>query len=213
MAKYSVIQLKVDNGRLVGMEQLSKDQQNALNLNNAIYVYHSSKTNKIYVGQTIHFVERNAQHYDGSEEKFNTAKFDEVIIIFSKYFNRSALDDVESQLITYFVADQGSKKENVEYETEVINRTGGNTVPQYAERELVATEVVLPVWEKEIATRGWAKTKTLNELREKALVKYSPIKVLTPEQNLLITEIIDHPNKTMLSTEMLGLARRCCLRI
>lgn len=195
MAKYSVIELKVDHGNLVGMDRLSRDQQNALNLNNAIYVYHSSKTNKIYVGQTIHFIERNAQHYDGSEEKFNTAKFDEVIIIFSKYFNRSALDDVESQLITYFVADQGSKKENVEYETEVINRTGGNTVPQYAERELVATEVVLPVWEKEIATRGWAKTKTLNELREKALVKYSPIKVLTPEQNLLITEIIDHPEQ------------------
>lgn len=195
MAKYSVIELKVDHGNLVGMDRLSRDQQNALKFNNAIYVYHSTKTKKIYVGQTIHFVERNAQHYDGTEEKFNTAKFDEVIVIFSKYFNRSALDDVEAQLITYFVADQGSKKEIVEYEFEVINRTGGNTVPQYAERELVATEVVLPVWEKEIATRGWAKTKTLSELREKALVKYSPIKVLTPEQSLLIQEIIDHPEK------------------
>ncbi len=38
-------------------------------------------------------------------------------------------------------------------------------------------------------------TATLDELRTRELVKYSPIKVLTDEQGALICEILNHPDK------------------
>lgn len=197
MAKYSIIELSIKNGNLLGIDILSNNEKKALEFNNAIYIYRGTKSKKIYVGQTIHFIERHKQHYNGTEEKFNTADFDRVIIIFSVYFNRSALDDVESQFITYFTADNPKNSSRlVEFDSdEVINRTGGNSVNEYIGRENIASDVILPVWEKELYSRGWVSTPTLDELRAKELVKYSPIKQLTAEQGQLITEIINNPNK------------------
>ena len=177
---------------------LSNDAQKALKLNNAIYIYRGTKSKKVYIGQTIHFIDRHKQHYNGTEEKFNEADFDEVLIIFSVYFNRSALDDVESQLITYFTADNFKKtKQMVSFENDdVINRTGGNSVNEYVGRENVASDVILPVWENELYPRGWVTTPTIDELRTKELVKYSPIKILTAEQGQLITEIVNNPDQS-----------------
>ena len=197
MAKYSIVELSIKNGNLLGLDYLSSNEKKALELNNAIYIYRGTKSKKVYIGQTIHFIGRHKQHYNGQEEKFNTADFDKVIVIFSVYFNRSALDDVESQFITYFTADNSKKKfQMVSFDNdEVINRTGGNSVNEYVGRENVASDVILPVWEKELYPRGWVSTSTLDELRAKELVKYSPIKQLTAEQGQLITEIINNPKK------------------
>jgi len=196
MAKYSIVELSVNNGNLVGMDCLNCNEKKALELNNAIYIYRGTRSKKVYIGQTIHFIERHKQHYNGAEEKFNIADFDKVIVIFSVYFNRSALDDVESQLITYFTADSPKKAGTVSFDNDdVINRTGGNSVNEYVGREKVASDVILPLWEKELYPRGWVSTYTLDELRTKELVKYSPIKQLTAEQGQLITEIINNPDK------------------
>ena len=198
MAKYSIVELSIKNGNLLGLDYLSNNEKKALELNNAIYIYRGTRSKKVYVGQTIHFIDRHKQHYNGTEEKFNTADFDKVIVIFSVHFNRSALDDVESQFITYFATDNSKKSSQlVAFDNdEVINRTGGNSVNEYVGREDVASDVILPVWEKELYPRGWISTSTLEELRSKELVKYSPIKTLTPEQGQLITEIINNPNQS-----------------
>lgn len=196
MAKYAIVELSIKNGNLLGLDYLSNNERKALELNNAIYIYRGTRSKKVYIGQTIHFIDRHKQHYNGTEEKFNTAGFDKVLVIFSVYFNRSALDDVESQLITYFTADNSKKVGAVSFDNDdVINRTGGNSVNEYVGREDVASDVILPVWEKELYPRGWVSTPTLDELRAKELVKYSPIKQLTAEQGQLITEIINNPNK------------------
>lgn len=146
MAKYSIVELTIKNGVLCGIDHLSRNAQKALRLNNAIYIYRGIQSQKVYIGQTIHFIDRHKQHFNGAEEKFNTADFTHVMIIFSKYFNGSALDDVESQLITYFSADNPRlRKRTISFDTdEVINRTGGNSVNDYADREKVALEVILP---------------------------------------------------------------------
>ncbi len=195
MAKYSVVRLDIDGKTLVGIGGLRDVERTALSTQNAIYIYRGTKSQKIYIGQTVHFIERHKQHYNGSEEKFNTAEFDKVFVVFSKYFNGSALDDVESQLITYFMADNPkSRKTTIEFDTdEVINRTGGNSVNDYTDRERVASEVILPFWEDVLFKEGWVTTPTLDELRARALVKYSPIKILTPAQSVLISEIINNP--------------------
>lgn len=197
MAKYNVVELKTKNGGLIDFEEKSEAEKKALRLQNAIYIYRGTKSQKVYIGQTIHFTDRHKQHYSGSEEKFNTADFNQVIVIFSRYFNRSALDDVESQLITYFTADNIKASKNmVEFDQdEVINRTGGNSVNEYLRREDVASQVILPLWEDVLFPKGWVTTATLDELRTRELVKYSPIKVLTDEQGALISEIINNPDK------------------
>ncbi|WP_207636368.1 DUF2075 domain-containing protein [Desulfosporosinus youngiae] len=198
MAKYNCITLKVKNGELEGFNKLRQPEQINLRNGNVVYIYKGTKSNKIYIGQTKHFTERNKQHYNGQEKKFNIADFDQVIILISTYFNGSALDDVESQLITYFMADNPkSKKQLVQYDNdEIINRTNGNSVNDYRDREKVASEVILPFWEKELYPNGWVGTPTLEELRNKALVKYSPIKELTIQQMDLLKEIESNPDKS-----------------
>lgn len=197
MAKFNVVELEIENGVLTDFEEKREPEKKALKFQNAVYIYRGSRSQKVYIGQTIHFVERHKQHYSGAEERFNTADFDRVIVVFSQYFNRSALDDVESQLITYFSADNPkSFKRTVEFDSDgVINRTGGNSVNDYAEREKVATEVILPLWEDVLFRKGWVVTETIDILRTRALFKYSPIKTLTAEQGALIREIINNPER------------------
>lgn len=200
MAKYNTVKLQVKKGKLTGLDQKYIVEKNGLKYGNVIYIYHSSKTGKVYIGQTKHFIQRNAQHYNGEEKKFLDAKFDKVLIVFSEYFD-SALDDVERTLITYFNEDytnssRSSSNSKVLYDEEVINRNGGNSSPEYRDREKVQTEVVLPLWEKDLVSLNWVHTDKLKVLRTKALVKYSPIKNLTKQQAKLINEIIDNPKKS-----------------
>ncbi len=110
MAKYNIIELNIKDGILIDLNSKSGSEQKALRYCNAIYIYRSTKTKKIYIGQTMHFEDRHKQHYNKVEEKFQEAAFNQVIVIFSKYFNRSALDDVEGQLITYFLSDYSNTR-------------------------------------------------------------------------------------------------------
>lgn len=195
MAKYGYIKLAVGkDGNLSRISNLRQSEQNTLQNGNIIYVYRGSKSKKLYVGQTKHFIQRHDQHYSGNEEKFDVAQFDEVIVLYSSIFNGSALDDVESQLITYFTADNSkSKKQNVYIDSsEIINRTSGNYVNDYKDRDKVATEVILPFWENELYKFGWVRTPTLKEIRTSELVKYSPIKELTTQQMDILSEIIEN---------------------
>ncbi len=198
VAKYNCITLNIKNGEIEYFDKLRQPEQNILKNGNVVYIYRGTKSKKIYIGQTKHFIERNKQHYNGKEQKFNIAAFDQVSILISSYFNGSALDDVESQLITNFIADNPkSKSQLVQYDNdEVINRNNGNSVNDYREREKVALEVILPFWEKELYPNGWVSTPTLKELRRGALVKYSPIKQLTDEQVALLKEINSNSDKS-----------------
>lgn len=195
MAKYNYTILDVDSlksGNILttdGKEITKGALYDKLHSEYVIYIYRETtgKTKKVYIGQTKTFLDRNKQHYSGNEEKFNQANFSEVMVVFSEYFNRSALDDVEQQLIMYFIADSSQ----VNYDKEIINQTGGNSVNEYRERELVASRVILPLWEQ-VLYPDWVNTKTIDALRSQELFKYSPIKKLTEEQQAIITDIMEH---------------------
>lgn len=197
MAKFEQFTLDLNNGEILNFSELKQKQQDILNSGNVIYIYRSSNNRKLYVGQTKHFITRHKQHYSGKEEKFNSANFDNVKILISRYFHGSALDDVENQLITYFIADNSKvKSKNVLFDNdEILNGNGGNYVNNYTERERVSAEVILPFWENVLFPEGWVNTPRLDKLRASALVKYSPIKQLTEEQDRLIEEILDNSHK------------------
>lgn len=201
MPKYSIVESRVKNGCLVDLEDKDSPIRKKIESKYVIYIYRNSRSKKVYIGQTKQFFERHRQHYSGSEEKFNTAKFDQVLIVASQLFNGTSLDDVESQLITYFAADcrklRKTARNDADFDhTEVINRTSGNRVNEYAGREEVISDVILPLWEKVLYPKGWVVTETIDELKTQQLVKYSPIKTLTKEQSELITEIVSHPDKS-----------------
>ncbi|WP_288846916.1 DUF2075 domain-containing protein [uncultured Fructobacillus sp.] len=199
MAKFGVVSLSVGKEHQLNLDNLREPELRVLSNSNIIYIYRGSKSKKIYIGQSVNFLSRHSQHYSGTEEKFNVADFDQVIVLYSTYFNGSALDDVESQLITYFTADNPKAKHQAVYADDynnIINQTAGNSVNEYTEREKVATEVVLPFWEDVLGKRGWVNTPNLDLLRTKALVKYSPIKKLTRQQHGIIDEILDKPAKS-----------------
>ena len=182
---YEVVEFDIKNKKVLSPRQsLTSDQEKALNSLPAIYVYRSSRTKQIYVGQTIHFKTRHNQHYDGNEEKFEEAKFDEVIVLFFERANGSSLDDIENQLITFFKADNPRNKPY-----KIINGTGGNEVTVYTDIEFIAYNVILPFWDDYLFTNGWAKDKQ-TKLRESALVKYSPLKTLTEDQSDLISRVV-----------------------
>jgi hypothetical protein len=196
MAKFEHITLNLNNKDILNLEQLSLKQKEKLDRGNVIYIYRSSVNKKIYIGQTKQFLTRHEQHYSGKEEKFNAAKFEQVKVLISQYFHGSALDDVEKQLITYFIADNPKgRSANVSFDNEIINGNGGNYVNSYVDKERVSSEVILPFWENVLFDEGWVNTPKLEKLRTSALVKYSPIKQLTGEQDRLIQEVLDNPNK------------------
>ena len=178
MAKFNIVELEIKNGELIDFDKKREVEKKALKEQNAIYIYRGTKSQKVYIGQTIHFIDRHKQHYSGNEEKFNKADFNKVIVIFSQYFNRSALDDVESQLITYFSADNLKlSKKVVEFDRdEVINRTGGNSVNEYAGREKVASEVILPLWEEVLFPKGWVITKNWMTLEHESLLSIARLR-------------------------------------
>ncbi|MEB6069982.1 MULTISPECIES: DUF2075 domain-containing protein [Enterococcus] len=196
MVKYNYIELGINNGELENVQNLRKSEQNILMNRNVVYIYKETTSQHIYIGQTKQFRIRNNQHFN-SKVEFQQSSFDKVIILFSYYFNGSALDDVESQLITYFLADNpNTRKQMIYYDSnQVINKTKGNSVCDYKEREKVASEVILPFWE-ELYMKGWVKTPTIEKLRNQVLVKYSPIKELTAQQIELINEIELNQNKS-----------------
>lgn len=192
MAKYSFIELKISHtGKLINVGNLSSNDQNIIKSGDVVYIYKNSTQNILYIGQTKHFIDRHKQHFSGNEKKFNEADFDKVIILFSVYFNRSALDDVERQLITYFTAD--SMSSNIQYDNIILlNSTSGNSVNSYKDMDNIIYDVIIPFW-SDVLYPDWVNTRTIELLKNNSLVNYSPIKKLSDKQNILIDKILNDP--------------------
>ena len=191
MAKFLNFDIKLnENYEPIGLEDLKNNQLDLIKQANVIYLYRNAIGDRIYIGKTKHFLTRHNQHYSGGDKKrFKKAKFTQVKILASQFFNGSALDDVEKQLITYFTADKTKSTSVLCNTDEVINGNGGNSVNEYENMERVSSDVVLPFWENVLYPEGWVTNPTLDKLRKSALVKYSPIKQLTREQEDLIAEV------------------------
>lgn len=196
MNNFNYIKLKIDGKNILNEKYLSYEERKALDKGDAIYIYRSSSKGKFYVGQTVRFINRHKQHYNGNEEKFNKNNFDEVVVFYSKYFNLSSLNDVEAQLINYLFSDT-DKKDKVAYEEDAVtNLTLGNHVNDYKDKEEVSN-IIIEIWGKVLFEElHWVNTPVLEQLRNNALFKYSPIRSLTDQQSQIISEILNNSKES-----------------
>lgn len=139
-----------------------------------VYILENGK--KAYVGQTTSIMNRMAQHKaNDSKQIFKKAHF-----IYSDEFNQSVTFDYESKLISLMAADnkfvltnQNVGVSGVDY----YNKTYYNQEFKELWRNLQKSNLV---------------DKSIEELQQSDLFKYSPYKELNKEQRNLVAEIIEN---------------------
>lgn len=144
--------------------------------NNWPVVYQIYNNREIYIGETTNLKTRMNQHLE-SESKASLRQ-GSVKVVFDKTFNKSAALDLESYLIQYFSGDGKYK---------VLNKNDGMCDRDYYNRESYR-ETFEEIWNRlrdlKIAD------KTIAEINNSELFKFSPYKNLNFEQLNVVTKIL-----------------------
>jgi DUF2075 family protein/predicted GIY-YIG superfamily endonuclease len=149
-------------------------QSNSRNTNWPV-VYTLNDQNEIYVGETTNAEMRMRQHLASPSKKHLT----HVNVIFDASFNKSVCLDLESHLIKYFHADG---------KFTVLNGNGGITDADYFERAKYRKNF------EEVFSRlveSGQLTRTIPELINSDVFKYSPFKALTSDQAIAVEDILE----------------------
>lgn len=137
-----------------------------------VYIIYNDQ--KAYVGETLDAVRRTEQHLQ--EPEF--VGFSKICLISNITYNKSVILDLESFLIKYMSAD-GSK--------ELMNGNAGVVDHNYFYKEAY-TEDFKDIW-NELQKRGIVQKSILN-IENSELFKYSPYKTLNPEQQKATYDIL-----------------------
>jgi len=138
----------------------------------SVYITYNDKT--AYVGETLDAVRRTKQHL--AEEEFKD--FSNICLISSKTFNKSVILDLESYLIKYISAE-GSKK--------LTNANMGIVDHDYFYKEAYEDDFKT-IWQT-LIDLGIVE-KSISDIENSELFKYSPYKSLTSEQQGVAFDII-----------------------
>ena len=129
-----------------------------------VYIIENKK--EVYIGETTSAFNRSKEHF----VKENRARLTDIHLIIDEEFNKSAILDLEAQLIQYFSAEGSLKLQNANRGLE-----NHNFFDKARYRAKLAS-----IWEQlkkmMLVTRG------LEEIENSELFKYSPYKALTPDQ-------------------------------
>lgn len=139
-------------------------------------VYQIFNDNKIYIGETTNLKNRMGQHL-ANDEKASLRNGD-IRVIFDDSFNKSVALDLESYLIQYFSGDGKYK---------VLNRNDGMCDRDYYDR-LSYREKFEKIWEKLRELK--IADKTISEIKNSELFKFSPYKNLNFEQLGVVTDVL-----------------------
>ena len=138
-------------------------------------VYQIYNNQQIYIGETTNLKNRMNQHLANAEK--SSLKHGSLKVVFDETFNKSAALDLESYLIQYFSGDGKFR---------VLNRNDGMCDRDYYGREnyrKTFEEIWNRLRELKIAD------KTISEINNSELFKFSPYKNLNFEQLNVVTEI------------------------
>jgi DUF2075 family protein/DNA replication protein DnaC len=158
-------------------DSLNKIEQNIWVKNQWPLVYfiqHDSK-NIAYVGESTNAASRIKNHLANSER----SKLNKISIIGSDKFNKSATLDIESNLIQYITAEGTFELQNGNFG--LINHN-------YYQQDLYKN-LFKEVWSKLVEKK--IVTKSLIEIENSELFKYSPYKSLNEDQYRSVLDILD----------------------
>ena len=146
-----------------------------------VYLIHNDK--ELYVGETSNAVGRFNQHLSNPQRK----KLKEIEIIFDDEFNKSAILDIEQSLIQLFNADNKFKLQNL--------NGGQSQKHNYYQREKYLNKLNL-IWDE--LSKMKLVDKSMVDIKNSDLFKYSPYNTLTAEQisvsNAILNDIIEKIN-------------------
>ena len=138
-------------------------------------VYTLGDSRKVYVGESLNVAARLRQHLDSAERRvLSTAR-----VVIDPTFNKSVCLDLESTLIRLLAGDG---------QFEVINRNDGITNADYYDRgkyNTVFREIFERLREEGVFTRS------IEEIENSDLFKLSPFKALSPEQSVIVEDILE----------------------
>jgi uncharacterized protein len=138
-------------------------------------VYTINNEREIYVGETTSATSRMQQHLSAPARQ----GLRHVKIVIDESFNKSACLDLESQLIRYFAADGKYRPQNIFHgmvDSEYFDRA------QYQKRfDAIFNELV----------REGVFSRSIPEIVNSDLFKFSPFKALNPEQEVAIDGVLE----------------------
>jgi DUF2075 family protein len=169
MTSFRIERLPFDGGALQVWGQADERHSNWP----VVYTLNNSK--KIYVGETVNPVSRLLQHLSNPDK----SQLERVQIIFNDTFNKSVCLDLESFLIQYFAADE---------QYEVANLNKGLTNADYFDRGKYR-ESFQELFD-ELVQEG-VLTRSIPDLENSDLFKFSPFKALNPEQAVAVDSIVN----------------------
>ncbi len=139
-----------------------------------VYIIYCKKSKKAYIGETTNILNRVKQHLSNSEKK----QLKNIKIIFSQYFNKSSVLDIESSLIQNMLADNQFK---------LLNANDGISNHQYYQKNKYE-DTFQNIW-KNLQFEKLVKNDLLN-IQNSDLFKYSPYKQLSEDQYNAIREYL-----------------------
>lgn len=157
-------------------------------LHNDNFVNGDKHEKLLYIGETTSAVRRMQEHFSAQNKNFkDRAKLSTAHIIFDDTFNKSAILDIEQELIQMFSADSSN------YSLQNKNE-GQSSQHQYFERDDYQVSL-RQIWEELRSKEIGMARDSYEDVRNSNLFKYSPYVALTEEQEQvcdnLLSEIID----------------------
>lgn len=150
----------------------------------SVYIIYCKSSKKAYIGETTNILNRLKQHLSNSDKN----QLKNIKIIFSHYFNKSSVLDIESNLIQNMLADN---------QFQLLNANDGISNHQYYQKSQYET-TFKDIW-KNLQFEKLVKNDLL-DIQNSDLFKYSPYKSLSEDQYNAIREYLytlDNPeNKT-----------------
>lgn len=166
----SKINIKSYSFDKTGIETLGSDTQEF----NWPVVYQIYDLASVYVGETTNLKNRMLQHIQNKEK----SSLDRFSVVFDETFNKSAALDLESQLIQWFGGDG---------KYDMRNKNNGLVDHDYFQRDKYR-EHFPQIWEK-LRDLNIA-DKTVQEIENSGLFKFSPYKRLNDDQLNVVYEVL-----------------------
>ena len=149
-----------------------------------IYILYGQGKLQAYIGETTSVVNRMNNHLNNPKRR--KAEMTEMILIGHEKFNQSATYNLETNLISAFIADQ-------KYQIQNVSQTRRQAMHNYYEKQYYHKEVFEKVWKT--LKDNKVVNHELKDLENKDIFKLSPYQSLSSEQYEIKEKIINYCKK------------------